>query len=206
MFSPGPLSLACLSGFHKPETEQLSVSRKFYLFIYFVRRYYDIILARHPPHVIIKGKNKTALTRQYPNSPLKCSVHIRNEPPPNNIAVPIPVLAVLGLAVVLIPELAVDQQHSEVSHVEVRYDVREPAGEGPRQSHDEVPHVVGVPAEPPPPRHDQLGASLGRQGLEVLHGGVVRVPSELVLLTVGTAEYRVADQFDQHYSNYCPPG
>mmetsp|Transcript_31262 Transcript_31262/g.58285 ORF Transcript_31262/g.58285 Transcript_31262/m.58285 type:complete len:275 (+) Transcript_31262:79-903(+) len=123
-------------------------------------------------------------------------VHERDYAPAHNRAIRVPIFAVLLLAGVLVAHFPVNEQSSEVDGVEVRDDVVEPARQTPRPSHDPVAEVVDVPRNSPPPAYQELGSTLGGQGLEVRHGRIVGVRPELVLLPVRASEDGETDDLD----------
>ena len=92
------------------------------------------------------------------------------------------------LAVVLVPQLSVDQEHGKVAHVEEGQGGAEATGQGPRESHEEVSDVVWVAADSPEPGDYEFRATIGRERLEVPHRGMIGVASEGVLLGVSPPE------------------
>lgn len=81
------------------------------------------------------------------------SVNVREDAVGHALAVLLPRQAVLLLTLVLIAGFSVDEQHSEVNHVEIRQDVIKTTRKGPCQGHDEITQVIGVANKAPPSRN-----------------------------------------------------
>ena len=78
------------------------------------------------------------------------SIDVRENPPRHQLAILVPILAVLFLASLIVANLAVDKEDQEVDDVHVDEGRLEATGEGPGQTHDEVAHIVWVTAATPP--------------------------------------------------------
>jgi len=156
-----------------------------------------------------------------------CLVHTRPDAPPDNLAVLLPILAILAPALLLVAHLAVDQEDGEVQHVEVGNGdrialdafLRDKAGAGVEDGrcelvacgkggkavgprHQPVSEVVDVAGSSPPAGSQQAGAGGCLDVLQVSHLGVIGVGAEAVLLVVSAAEDVVAKTLDAENGEY----
>lgn len=143
-------------------------------------------------------------------------INIGNDSPGYNLAVALPILAVLLAAFLLVSAFTVHEKHAEIDDVEIREDHAPGAGgallelggdvtgdgvlvavdeipghacgQAVAEGHDPVAEVVDVAGTSPPAGDDEFGSSFGGDGLEVGDARVVGVRPEAVLLVVGGAE------------------
>lgn len=112
------------------------------------------------------------------------SVNAGDDSVGNSSAVLVPGRAVLPPAVAHVPRVSVHEEDDEVDHVVPRQQVAEATWQRPGQSHDQVPQIVGMADDSPPPRHQQILPCRCWDAFQMRQFGVRWVSSKGVLLGV----------------------